>query len=548
MWTCPKCGEKLEDQFDSCWKCAGQAETNAPPFGNSPRWKRVFLLGVLFEVALVLVVVSLPKGSWLFPKAASFLLWSHYPFLRFLEATDVESSWLAILLLLLVGLVMALVWAALLYGISVFMTRLAARFGISKRLKVGIGWGVAFLVLCVLGSAFVGGGRGTPRPFMASPEVNSVVGGNSAFALDLYQKLKERPGNLFFSPYGISTSLGLVYAGARGETEREIANVLHLNLPQTNFHSAFGELAARMGKVQRWNRISLLTVNSLWCQQDYPFTDTFLDLARKCYRAEARLVNFKESPQRVSSDINAWVGRKTKGRIKDMARPEQLTDDTRLILCNAIYFKGRWASQFKPADTKPAPFFITTNQTVTVPMMFQAEKFKTAAVDEPAMALVELPYFGQDLSMVILLPDAVDGLPELEQHLTADNLRIWLTRLDKASPHETAVRLPRFTTTQSFQLADELKSLGMPTAFDVMAADFSGIDGINYLYITKAIHKAFVEVNESGTEAAATTMDRFTASSMPGRFAADHPFIFLIRENGSGSILFLGRVVDPSRS
>jgi serpin B len=442
---------------------------------------------------------------------------------------------------------MTLVWAVLIYWSSVFVTGLAGRFGISRRLKIGIAYSLALLVAFILASAFVGAGRGTPTPFTASPEVKSAVEGNTAFAVDLYQKLKERPGNLFFSPYSISTSLGLLYAGARGQTEREIANVLHINLPQTNFHAASGNLAARMEKVQRWRRITLLTANSLWCQQDYLFTDTFLDLARESYRAEARLVNFKESPQRVSRDINTWIGRKTKGKIKDMASPEQLTADTRLILCNAVYFKGKWASQFKPANTKPAPFFTTTNQTVMVPMMYQSEEFKMAIIDEPAVALLESPYFGRDLSMIILLPDAVDGLPELEQNLTADNLRVWLTKLDQASPHKTSVHLPRFTTTQSLELARELKSMGMPTAFNVQAADFSGIDGTNYLYIADAIHKAFVEVNESGAEAAAATIVRFVAKSMPGRFAADHPFIYLIRENGSGSILFLGRMVDPTK-
>jgi serpin B len=396
--------------------------------------------------------------------------------------------------------------------------------------------------------------RETPIPFTASPEVKSAVDGNTAFALDLYQKLKDRPGNLFFSPYSVSTALAMTYAGARGQTESEMAKVLHFNPAQTNLPAVFAALGTRMNQIQRWNRITITTASSLWCQQDYRFTDTFLNLIHKYYDADARQVDFRHSPQAASNEINQWAERETKRKIKDVVEPGLFTDYTRLVLCDAIYFKGTWLNQFKVSDTKPAPFYVTTNETVTVPMMSQKTHFNTAQSDDSAVELLELPYSGGDLSMIILLPTSVRELPDvehnnlsdLEQKLTADNLWAWLFKLDQARSRETRVTLPRFTTTQGFELAKELKSLGMSSAFND-SADFSGLDGTTNLFISEVIHKAFVEVNEAGTEAAAATMVDATAMSITGSFTVDHPFIFLIRENGSGTILFLGRIVDPTK-
>jgi serpin B len=218
-------------------------------------------------------------------------------------------------------------------------------------------------------------------------------------------------------------------------------------------------------------------------------------------------------------------------------------------LCDAIYFKGKWQTQFKPNDTKPEPFHVSTNQDVTVPMMYQSSQCKMAYSDDESVELLELPYVGNDLSMIVLLPTAYgeeNDLPSLEQKLTAENLSAWLKTLDQTSLHKASIFLPRFTTTQSFDLTEKLKSLGMTLAFDD-AADFSGMDGTTNLFISDVIHKAFVEVNESGTEAAAATWVHVMTKSMAERFVADHPFIFLIRDNGSGTILFLGRIVDPTK-
>jgi serpin B len=286
-----------------------------------------------------------------------------------------------------------------------------------------------------------------------------------------------------------------------------------------------------------------------------------MNLVRKSFRAEVRQVDFKHSASAASDEINKWVERNTKGKIKDVVEPGQFADLTRLVLCNAIYFNGKWLHQFKMSDTKPAPFHVTTNETVTVPMMFQESEFKMAVSDDYAIELLELPYSGNNLSMIILLPVSLRGRPnfepnslaglkqelaadnlhnlyDLEQKLTVENLHTWLAKLDQANPHKTSVGLPRFTTIQSFDLTKELKSLGMPLAFG---------DTTN-LYISDVLHKAFAEVNEAGPEAAAATSVEMTLGmSESGHFIVDHPFIFLIRENGSGTILFLGRIIDPTK-
>ncbi len=456
----------------------------------------------------------------------------------------------AILFVLVGFAIMGSIWGFLIYLAASLIKKVSGRFFITKRQKLVWGSSLGFVCIAILTWVVVFNLPATPVDFVPTPEVKSTVDGNIAFALDLYQKLKDQPGNLFFSPYSISTSLAMAYAGARGKTEFEMAKVLHFNLDQTNLPASFGELSTRLNQIQRWNRITLTTANSIWCQKDYQFTDAFLNRVHKFYSAEARQVDFDHSAPAAAKEINGWVEHQTQGKIQDVVNPAQFTDLTRLVLCNAIYFKGKWQHQFKVSDTKSAPFHVSTNETVTVPMMYQKGDFKMAYSDDQSVALLELPYSGTDLSMIILLPELEidqDGLPDLEQILTSNNLRLWLGNLDKSSPHETWVALPRYTTTQSFDLVEELQSLGMVSAFDGNTADFSGMDGTTNLYVSDVIHKAFVEVNESGTEAAAMTVAIVMTRSMAERFIVDHPFIFLIRDNGSGTILFMGRIVDPTK-
>ena len=514
---------------------------------SSPR-RKYFLFGALFELFLI-ACYFLPE-SWLAVEIHNFTLATHIPLLFLLESGMGRTAPTAILTLLLGFAAMSWLWGRLIFLVGKAMGLLLWRLNQRQKRVAGFGAGAVGLVgLVWAGISML---PETPRPFESSPEIKSVVNANNAFALDLFQKLKDKPGNLFFSPFSISSSLAMTSAGARGQTEMEMTNALHFGLPPEKLHPAFKTLMARLDGTQRWNSIILNCANSLWCQTNYSFTESFLKTVRENYSAEARPVDFKNFPGAAADQINRWIDAKTKHKIPGGIAPGQLTPDTRLVLCDAIYFKGKWRNQFKKKDTQPAQFQVTTNETVTVPMMHQRAPFKHAMTEDYSVELLELPYSGQDLSMVILLPGkhAPDtehnDVHDLEQKLTAENLRAWLKMLDEKNPHKTSVRLPRFTTTSRFNLADGLKSLGMASAFSD-ASDFSGMDGTKNLYLSDVFHQASVEVNETGTEAAAMTFSTAKARGMDDRFIVDHPFIFLMRDNGSGTVLFLGRIIDPTK-
>jgi serine protease inhibitor len=348
----------------------------------------------------------------------------------------------------------------------------------------------------------------------------------------------------------------MTYAGARGQTADEMAAALHFDRARGDVHAAFGKLDKRLNDLQRRN-ITLQDANSVWCQPGHPFTADFLKLVSKDYDARARAVDFIGDPEAARNKINSWVAAKTGGRIADLINPGQLPPNTRMVLCNAIYFKGKWQTQFRSRDTRPQPFYVNTNETVTVPMMSLHAHFKMAYADNDSIRLLELPYVGNDLSMVILLPVAeppwqgpnqprISELSDLEAKLTPQNLSSWLDQLDSVDASDADIAIPRFTTTQTFDLSEQLKSLGMSSAFGD-SADFSGMDGMRDLYISDVVHKAYVEVDEHGTEAAAATSVQMVASAIVEPFVVDHPFIFLIRDNASGAILFLGRIVDPTK-
>ena len=510
-----------------------------------------FFRGILFELLLILLCVALPEG-WLSAEVRNFAIITHCPLMMAMEG--VESAPGAIIGLL-VGLgFMASIWGFLIFQIVRLGKWSLARLHLNPSQKFLLGCGLGLVGVVGLAMLVIAARPATPTAFTSTPEMQAVVAGNTTFALDLYHKLKSQPGNLFFSPYSISSSLALAGAGARGGTASEMTKLLHFDLSSENTPGAFRALAARMEKIQRWNRIVLKSASSVWCQRDYRFSDAYLKLARASFAAEARNVDFKNSPEAVSREINQWVAGKTNHKITDAIRPDQLAANSKLVLCDGLYFKGTWRNQFKPSDTKPAPFYMSTNEIVTVPMMHGSSRFKTARSEDGSVESLELPYIGNDLSMIILLPtpamemmteDGHNELADLEQKLTGENLHVWLAKLDQANLHKTSVWLPRFTTTQSFDLVPTLKSLGMSSAFGG-TADFSGMDGTKNLYISDVLHKSFVEVNESGTEAAAVTWSTATASK-DGSFKVDHPFIFLIRENGSGSIFFLGRIVNPTQ-
>jgi serpin B len=381
----------------------------------------------------------------------------------------------------------------------------------------------------------------------ANNGTSSVVAGNASFALDLYQREKSKADNLFFSPYSISVALAMTWAGARGKTELEMARVLHFTLPQADVPRAFAGLEERLQEIEKRKNVQLSVANSLWCERKYSFRETFLELNRKHYRAEVRLVDFVANAEAARQEINAWVERKTQDKIRDLLKPDQVSPLTALVLCNAIYFKGKWLAQFDPKATKTEPFFVTPARTTNVPMMSQKLKFRCKVAAD--LVLFALPYTGKDLSLVVLLPKTLDGLDSLENQLGSAKLQEWLSALADAPESEATVFLPRFKLNCRLELKDDLVAMGMPSAFGP-GADFSGMSRANDLFISAVVHQAFVDVNEEGTEAAAATavvMSRSASANRPLVLRVDHPFVFLICERQTGNILFLGRVADPTK-
>lgn len=380
-----------------------------------------------------------------------------------------------------------------------------------------------------------------------------LVGGNSEFALNLYKKLSsDKPEeNLFFSPYSISTALAMTYAGASGKTEQEMAKALNFYLPQESLHHAFMDIEDKLNKVQQSGNVKLNVANSLYPQKDYKIRQEYKDFVKAFYGVEITSVDYRNAEKEARALINTWVENKTNNKIKDLFS-QPLNPLTRLILVNAIYFKGNWASQFDKKYTKDENFyfplnnFISSKNSKKVPMMNKMGEFKFAEVD--ALKILELPYVGEELSMVILLPKNKYGIKGIEEKISVNKLNEWRNSL---RTQKVKVSIPKFKMTESFNLNEVLKSMGMVDAFKEFNADFSGMiskeDG--QLYIGSVIHKAFVEVNEEGTEAAAATAVVMLTRSVPSPppvFSADHPFIFLIQDNATGSILFMGRMLEPT--
>lgn len=383
----------------------------------------------------------------------------------------------------------------------------------------------------------------------AEPDLGTLVQGNTAFALELYAKLGAPGGNLFFSPYSISSALAMTYAGARGGTAAGMQQALHFNLGPDGTHPAFAVLQARLADIERKGRIRLAIANSLWPQQDHPFLPEYLALVQAAYAAGITPLDYAGDTEGARQTINRWVEKRTQDKIKDLVPQGQLDAASRLVLVNAIYFKGSWAVPFKPAQTAPADFFVAASSAVKAPLMSQMRRVPHG--DFADCQVVKLLYAGGDLSMLVVLPKERAGLPALEAHLTPERLAEWRAGLGE---REVQLCLPKFKLTWGvYKLNDALKALGMTAAFDDTLADFSGMDGqAAWLYIGAVLHKAFVEVNEEGTEAAAATavvmQPRAMRPPVPVEFRADHPFLFLIQEEQTGAVLFLGRVADPTQA
>jgi serpin B len=425
-------------------------------------------------------------------------------------------------------------------------------------------------ILAMTGCSAVGGPKGGRAPGEAvasekervtSPNVpatdlSELVEGNSAFAFDFYRFLVEQQedDNLFYSPYSISLALAMTYAGARGETEEQMANALHFSLPQDNLHPAFNaldqELAQRGEGAEREDRADeehaegfrLTIANAIWGQRDYAFLEPFLDVLAENYGAGLRVLDFAGAPEESRVIINDWVSEETEGKIENLIPRGLIGPLTRLVLTNAIYFNAAWANPFEEGATGDGPFTLLDGSEVTVPMMRQTESF--GYVEGQGYQVVELPYDGHELSMVILLPDR-EGFESFEESLDGERVEAIVEDLAYG---QVALTMPKFEFDADFSLKEALIAMGMPAAFSA-EADFSGMTGDRALAIAEVIHKAFVSVDEEGTEAAAATAVIMLESAVdvqPVEVTIDHPFIFLIRDIETGAILFVGRVFDPS--
>ena len=372
------------------------------------------------------------------------------------------------------------------------------------------------------------------------------VGGNTAFAVELYAQLQPNPGNLFFSPYSISIALAMTYAGARGETKEEMRHVLHFDADPSLLHESFDRLQHRLDEAGKLGGIQLNIVNALWAQKGYPFLADFLETAKSHYHANLNQADFRTEAETSRKAINDWATQETHDRIQDLLPPGSIKDQTRLVLANAIYFKAAWAKPYEKSQTSTQPFHLSTTEQVQVPLMHQTEDVNYA--ENADFQVVEVPYRGDKLSMVILLPRQVDACSQLEKRLTPSLLASWLAELKH---QRVEIFFPRFKLESGLNLKTPLSRLGMPTAFKDATADFSGMDGTRRLHISDVFHKAWGEVNEEGTEAAAATGVVMVQHSLrlPApipTFRADHPFVFLIRHTSSGSVLFLGRLANPA--
>ncbi len=387
------------------------------------------------------------------------------------------------------------------------------------------------------------------EPDVTPDELEQLAIGNNAFALDLYQAVRGVQGNLFYSPYSISVALAMTYAGARGETEEQMANALHYTLPQTRLHPAFNALdlefvrraEASSSEEEEETGFRLEIANAVWAQQGYTFLSEYLDLLARNYGAGVRLLDF-EAPAEARQTINQWVSEQTEGNIQDLLPEGALNRLARLVLTNAIYFKAAWASPFEEAQTQDAPFYLLDGGETTVPMMQQTKEWRY--VEYQGYQALELPYVGDALSMLILLPEN-GAFESFERDLSAAQIDGIVQRLERQN---VALTLPKFEFDARLQLSNALIQMGMPDAFAPQAANFSGMDGTRDLYIQDVLHKAYVSVDEAGTEAAAATgvvVGITSAPLEPVQFVADHPFIFMIRDHETGTILFIGRMVNP---
>ncbi len=388
-------------------------------------------------------------------------------------------------------------------------------------------------------------------PDVPEEDITVLTDGNLAFALDLYHQVKAKDENLFYSPYSISVALAMTYAGARGETAQQMAETLHYDLPQEKLHPAFNaldQILASRGEEElpedSGDPFQLSIANALWGQKDYHFEQAFLDTVAENYGAGLRLLNFLEKAEEARQTINQWVYEKTEGKIEDLIPKGGVGAATRLVLTNAIYFNASWLEKFPQDRTEDGPFHTLEGETVTVPMMSYASPQNFRYQDGSNYQVVELPYVGHKVSMLVIVPDE-GAFGSFEEGLSLEKMQEILGNLEGQA---VSLTFPKYEFESELSLARILAEMGMPAAMSG-EADFSGMTGSKDLFISDVFHKAFVSVDEEGTEAAAATAVVMTESAMPAspvELTVDRPFFFLIRDNETGAVLFFGRVLNPA--
>jgi serpin B len=373
--------------------------------------------------------------------------------------------------------------------------------------------------------------------------ISALVAGNNEFALDLQRELFDPDQNLIYSPWSISEALAMTYAGARNETEQEMAEVMHFTLPQGLLHPSFH--AVEQALMERGDEtdpgdFQLKMANAIWAEQSCPILDSYLGAITPYYRAAVQSVNFqqREETRRL---INRWGSDQTERRIAELIPPGVINGETGLVLTNAVYFRAAWKIPFRQHGRHQGQFQLLDGSKVTLPMMSQVAQLSYG--EQNGLKIVELPYHGDRFSMVIMLPQSGRFETLLMQ---LDNTRL-SALLDDLKPTAVGLEMPPFNSSSDYLLRETLQGLGMIEAF--RNADFSGITGTRELFVRDVCHSAFVSVDENGTEAAAATgvvIERKGAPRPDVRVAIDRPFLYLIRDKETGSILFLGHLVDPS--
>ncbi|XP_061842131.1 leukocyte elastase inhibitor-like isoform X1 [Nerophis lumbriciformis] len=374
---------------------------------------------------------------------------------------------------------------------------------------------------------------------------------NTSFCLDLLRRLSDndKTANVFFSPFSISSALAMVMLGAAGNTASQMAECLKIEA-HDEIHASFAKVLLELNNPKSLYALSV--ANRLYGEKSYKFVKNFLAQTKTHYRAKLESVDFIRGYEAARVNINKWVENETQGKITDILIPGVLNNKTRLVLVNAIYFKGDWIQKFEESSTRGAQFRINKNATKPVKMMYQQSEFPLTFISEANCQILELPYKGKDLSMLIFLPMHIvgdsTGLEMIETQLTYENFLEW-TRPDMMDIVTVKVGLPRFKMEEKYNMKNVLVSMGMSDAFNISNSDFSGMSPAKDLVLSKVIHKAFVEVNEEGTEAAAAcafeSAFQFRCVSRTHVFIADHPFLFFIRHNPSMSVLFAGRYCCP---